>query len=365
MNLEELIERLLSTGAIQRLARNRAAQFGTMRRPLVGAELLPVQNQPENAYTDDQVKYRTIVGNAGTRYSPVVLKGNAYVGTVKVELFESDLGSELTSREYDALIRYLDRRDSMEAMASVINFLDTTVNRGLEELREVYRWQAIENALVQRRGAGGFREDIAFSDPAGHRANAANAWSDDTKDPFEDIYDRVQLLADKGFAVSRIFSSRNVTTIMANNDKVRTRTGSVKVSAANGAFTVAGGRASLDQINSAMRSEGLPEIELLDWIYRTQTGTKRYISDDVMIFIGTTGRDQTIEMGDEDIPAELLADTLGYYGVGRAAGQSDSGRVLQAVHKTDKPPRIEAQGWETGAPVILEPEAIATVKAIH
>jgi hypothetical protein len=364
-DIQRLIDQMGTLGAFDRIARNRLAQFGTRTRRLVGAELLPVQTVPENSYTDDTVKYRTVVANAGTRYSPVVLKGNTLVGTVKVELFDIDLGSELTSRDYDALIRYLDRNDSMEAMANITNFLDTTVNMGLEELREVYRWQAMEKATVTRIGANNYREVIPYSNPAGHRAAAAAAWSVDTNDPFADINNRVQLLADKGFQVSRIFTSRNVVGIMGNNDIVRTRTGTVKVSAANGQFTVAGGRASLAQINTAMGDEGLPPLELYDLIYRMQDGTtNRFISSDVMIFVGLTGRDVQLDLNNPDNVNEILPNTVGYYGVGRAAGQSGSGRVLQARFKDDKPPRVEAQGWETSAPVITEPEAIATITGI-
>lgn len=364
-DIQRIIDQMATTGAIDRITRNRLAQFGTRTRRLIGAELLPAQTVPENSYTDDTVKYRTVIANAGTRYSPVVLKGNALVGTVKVELFDIDIGSELTSRDYDALVSYLNRNDTMEAMASLTNFLDTTVNMGLEELREVYRWQAIEKASVTRIGANNYREVIPFSNPAGHRAAAAAAWSVDTNDPFDDINNRVQLLTDKGFQVGRIFAGRNVVNIMGNNDKVRTRTGTVKVSAANGQFTVAGGRASLAQINTAMGDEGLPPIELYDLLYRMQDGTTgRFISADVMIFVGLTGRDVQLELNNPDQVNELLPDTLGYYGVGRAAGQSAPGRVIQQKFKDDKPPRVEAQGWETSAPVITEPEAIASITGI-
>lgn len=364
-DLQRLIDQMGTTGAINRIARNRLAQFGTRTRRLIGAEILPSQDVSENSYVDDTVKYRTVIGNAGTRYSPVVLKGGALVGTVKVELFDIDIGSELTSRDYDALVSYLNRNDSIEAMASLTNFLDTTVNMGLEELREVYRWQAIELAQVTRLGANNYREVIAYSNPSGHRAAAAAAWSVDANDPFDDIHNRVQLMSDKGFQVSRIITTRNVVGIMAGNDKVRTRTGSVKVNAANGAFTVAGGRASLAQINSALGDEGLPNIEIYDLVFRKQDGTTgRFISNDVMIFVGLTGRDVQLDLNNPDNTNEIIPDTLGYYGVGRAAGQSAPGRVLQAVAKTDKPPRIEAQGWETSAPVITEPEAVATITGI-
>lgn len=364
-DIQRLIDQLNTDGDIQRLARNRAIQFGTRTRRLLGAEILPAVNQEENRYVDDTVRYRTVVGNAGTRYSPVVIKGGALVGSVEVNLFEMDLGSELTAREYDALIRYLDRNLSMEASAQVMDFLNRTVNMGLEELREVYRWQAIQNAVVNRRGANGYREDVQYSNPEGHRAAAAAAWSNDANDPFDDIFAMAQVLTDKGFAVGRIVSTRQVVNIMGLNEKVRTRTGTVRVNAANGQFTTSGGGASLAQINAALAGEGLPEITIYDEIYRTQTGTRRFIDPDVMIMIGRTGRDETVVLDEADPDSnELLPDTLGYYGVGRAAGQSEPGRVLQMVHKTDKPPRIEAQGWETSAPVITEPEAVAVIQDI-
>lgn len=362
-DIQGLLNQMDTDGAFTRLARDRRAQFGMRNRPLIGATLLPVVDQPENAYRDDTVKYRTIIANAGTRYSPVVLKKGALVGSVQVELFEMDLGSELTSKEYDALIRMLNRNLTMDAAAAVTNFLNVTVNMGLEELREVYRWQCIENAVVQRRGANGYKEDIKYSNPAGHRAVAASAWSNNANDPFVDIFNRVELLRSKGFAVNRIFTSSAVVGILALNDKIRTRAGAITVNVGGG-LIVQGGRASLDQINSMLRAEGLPALEINDAIYRTSTGTKRFMSANVMIFCGTTGRDESIELGDAESTVELLPDTLGYYGVGRAAGQSDVGRVLMAEHKRDKPPRIEAQGWETSAPVITEPEAIATITGI-
>lgn len=349
--------------AIERIARNRAAQFGTRTRRLIGAEVLPATDVPENAYTDDTVRYRTIMANAGTRYSPVVLKGSAYVGTVKVELFDIDIGSELTSREYDTLIRYLNSNQTMDAIASVTDFLNTTVNMSLEETREVYRWQAIEKALVTRKGANSYYEQIAYSNPAGHRAAAAAAWSVDTNDPMTDILNRQALMATKGFQVGRIITTRNVIGIMGGNDLMRSRAGAVTVNVGGG-LVVQGAAADQSAINRIFQNNGLPIPELYDLLFRTQSGTGRFISSDVMIFLATTGRDATLELGDTAGTVELLPDTLGYYGVGRASGQATPGRVMQAVHKTDKPPRIEAQGWETSAPVITEPEAIATITGI-
>lgn len=364
-DLSGLLEQMRQDGAFVRIARNRAAQFGTGARPRLGAEFLPAVNQEENAYTDDTVKYRTVVANAGTRYSPVVLKRGAYVGSVKVEMFEMDLGSELTSREYDALLRYLDRDATMEATAQIVRFVNTTVNEGMEELREVYRWQCIESALVKRRGANGFKEDIKYSNPAGHRATAAAAWSNSANDPMVDIFNRVQLLKSKGYTVNRIITTMNVVNILSLNDKMRTRAGAITVNVGGG-LVVQGGMANRDQINQIFRANGLPALELYDEVYRHSTGTARFISNDVMIFISTTGRSEEIILDETsaEIQSELLTDTLGYYGVGRASGQSDAGRVIIAEHIERKPPRIEAEGWETSAPVITEPEAIATITGI-
>lgn len=361
-DIATLIAQMQQNGSVTRIARNRLAQFGTRTRRLIGAEVLPARDVPDNMFTDDTVKYRTVVANAGTRYSPVQLKQGVLSGSVDVKVFDTDIGSELTSQDYEALMRYLDRNQTLEATASITNFLDTTVNQSLEELREVYRWQCIESALVQRRGHNGYREDIPYSNPAGHRAVAAAAWSG-AADPMVDIFNRVQLMADKGFAVSRIISTRKVVGIMGLNANMRTRSGKVTVNVGGG-LIVQGGRASLSEINSIMSAEGLPAIELYDLLYRTQTGSVRFISDNVMIFLGTTGRDVSLDLGDAATPVEILPDTLGYTAVGKATGMPTPGRVIQAKFKDDRPPRVEAQGWEAIAPVILEPEAIATITGI-
>lgn len=360
-DIATLIDTMRRDGSIERLARNRTAQFGTETRRRIGAELLPARDVEENAFTDDTVRYRTVIANAGTRYSPVQLKSGVLSGSVDVKLFDSDIGSELTSRDYDALLRYLDRNQTMEAIASVTNFLDTTVNQALEELREVYRWQAIEKAIINRRGHNGYKEDIPLSNPPGHRVTAASTWSNDANDPFEDIFNRAQLLTDKGFRVSRIITSRKVLGIMGNNDKVRTRAGLITVNVGGG-LVVQGGNATQEQIGRMFRDNGLPVPEIYDDVYRTQTGTVRFISDNVMIFIGETNQDATLDIGADTV--EILPNVLGYTAVGRAAGQSAPGRVIQAKFKDDKPPRVEAQGWETVSPVITEPEAIASIEGI-
>lgn len=359
MDIGQLIYQLTVDGAIDGIARNQTAQFGTSARPYLGATILPERTVPQNAYREDSISYRTIVANAATRYSPVQKKGGAMIGSFLVELGEQDIGSEFTSRDYDALLGYLRNGATMEAMASIINFLDITVNRALLELNEKDRWAAIVNAEVTRTGDNKYSETVAYSNPAGHRASAAAAWSTDSTDIMEEIFSYVDMLAAKGYTVSRIISSRNVVSIMAGNDTIKTRAGRVYVSA--GTITSASGRATAGVINQIFSEDGLPPIELYDLQYRTASGTARFIPNDCMIFLCTTGRDEALDLGDE---IEIIPDTLGYHAIGRPAGSSTPGRVLRAEAFSNKPPRIEAEGWQTSLPVITEPEAIAVITDI-
>ena len=61
----------------------------------------------------------------------------------------------------------------------------------------------------------------------------------------------------------------------------------------------------------------------------------------------------------------LVENTIGYVGVGRAVGQRAPGRVVRVEAFNNKPPRIEAEGWQTTLPVIADPESIAVIKGIH
>lgn len=361
MDIATLVERMMSDGTVQRVARNPRAQFGTAARRYIGAEILPERLTMENSYTEEAVRYRTIVANAGSRYGPVQLKKGELVGTFEVKLAESDIGRELTSRDYDALIRLLGRNLSMDATAAVIRFADTLLNLALVEILERWRWQAIVNAQVVLSGDNEYLENVAYSNPAGHRVNVAGDWDTDTYDPFDDIFAMADMFASKGFTLSRIITSRKVVSKMAGNDKVKTRTNRVTVNT-SGQITSVGGRPALSDINAALNADGLPSIEIYDLQYRTQTGTGRFLADTVMVLIAETGRDETLDLGDS--VQEQLVNTLGYTGVGRAAGQDTPGRVIRLESFRNKPPRIEGEAWQTGLPVILEPEAIAVLQNI-
>jgi len=360
MDIAALVASLIADGTVRTLAINTGAQFGIAPRAYLGASLLPERTVPENAYREEGIRYRTVIANSGTRYSPSQKKGADIIGSFLVELGNSDLAREFTARDYDALLRLLSSNITMDAAATLTRWLDT-VNLGLVELNERQRWQAIVDASVVATGDNGYTETITYSNPASHRAAAGGTWSSDAYDLFNDILAMADLLASKGFTVGRIITSRPVLSIMSGNDKVKARTGVATISS-TGQIQATAGRASRDAINSALGRDDLPPIETYDLQYRTQTGTGYFLKRDVLVMVATTGRDETIDLG--DTAPIVINDTVGYMAVGRAAGQSGPGRVLRMEAKQDKPPRIEAEGWQTSLPVITEPESIAVITGI-
>lgn len=201
MDLNTLISNMDRDGYFPMVARDPRAQFGVATRRYIGAEVLPERNVEENAFRETSIKYRTVIANSGTRYSPAQKKAGEIVGEFLVELGESDIAREFTGRDYDILLKKLGGNRDMEATMQFIGWLDTTVNRALVELNEKQRWDAIVSASVTRTGDNSYTETVSYSNPANHRAAAGGAWSSDLYDPYDDIYTQAQLLFDKGYNV--------------------------------------------------------------------------------------------------------------------------------------------------------------------
>ena len=364
MDILSTLHDMATSGDFVAISRNPLAQFGRNRRQYLGATLLPERMVMENAFREESIRYRTVIANAGTRYSPVQKKGANLVGAFEVILAESDIGSEFSGRDYDALLRILAQAGggtpSMEAVAQITRWLDSTVNLPLVEVLELWRWQAIVSAAVTLTGSNGYNETVSYSNPTNHRAAQTANWSTDSTDVFEDIHTMADLLASKGYTVNRMITSRTVLAKMAGNDTVKSRVG-VAVVNASGQIAAAAGRATMEAINGALNADGLPPIELYDLQYRTSTSTGYFLPRDVFVLVGTTGRDEAVDLGDSEV---MVNDTLGYTAVGRAVGQSMPGRHIMATPKDNKPPRIEGEGWQTALPVITEPEAIAVINSI-
>jgi len=361
MDIASLLNQARADGTLTRLMRNVLAQFGRPQRRYLGAELLPERMVEENQYTEESIRYRTIVANGGTRYGPAQKKGGDLIGTFDVKLANSDIARELSGRDYDILLRYLGRNASMDAIAALTNWAETTLNLALIEVNEAWRWQAIVDASVIIEGDNAFREPVALTNPAGHRVNVADDWADPTYDPFQDIYAMADLLQSKGYTVGRMFAGTPVLTKLARNPKVAART-SHFVANNGGALELVAGRASLMGVNMALQMDGLPPIERYDLRYNTQNGDVRFLHEQAFVLVALTGRNEELDIPDGE--QTLITDTSGYTAIGKPAGHSEPGRVINTEFKTDKPPRIEGQAWQTSFPILAEPEAVAVLKNI-
>jgi hypothetical protein len=362
MDLITLLNKLNADGVFGTLARNSFAQFGTPVRRYVGAEILPERLTSENAYREDLIRYRTVIANDAPRYSPPVKKGGAdFLGSFLVETGTQDILAELTGREFDALVAAANRGDAESVAQTITNWVDLRVNRALIEKTEVQRWQALVDAQVVRVGANGYTETISYSDPAGHRSAEGGSWANDAYDPMDDIIAKHELLASKGYRTSRIITSTAVVSALAKNAKISARTGTLQV--VGGSLVSAGGFATINSINQMLQSNGLPVIETYDATYRTEDGTmNKFLAEDAMVFVAEGGLDpQTFQFEDE---TRVVSNPLGYTAIGRGAGQQEPGRVINVEVKTNKPPRVEAEGWQESLPVITEVEAVAVINDI-
>jgi hypothetical protein len=366
MDLKALIEKMVRDRQFRTITGNPLAQFGRRGRNYLGATLLPERNVPDNEYMEDGIRYRTVIANSGDRYSPVQLKEGILYGSMRVSLGHSDIGSQISAAHYDALLRIIanaGNNPSMEAVSRILRWADTTLNLPLIELNEKQRWDAIVSASVVRTGDNGYTETVSYPNPSGHRVAAGGDWDSDAYDPYDDIIAGAELLASKGYTVNRIIASRSVISELGMNTKIQTRVG--RLSIIGGTVVGLPGRASIAQINALFSEDGLPPIEEYNLQYRTQNGSGYFLPRNVLVMVATTGIDEDIDFGDsEEIPP--VRDTLGYMGIGRAAGQTEPGRVIPPprVITDSKPPRIEGEGWQTALPIITEPEAIYVITGV-
>lgn len=361
MNIGGLVYDATVRGDFALIARNPMAQFGTATREYVGASILPRQRRTKNAYTERGISFRTVIANSGARHGSAQRKGGARVGAMDVRTANSDIQAVLDSEEYDALIELLDNGADMAAMASIVNFVDISVNLALEELVEAQRWQAIVNASVVRKGNNGYTETVTYPTFAGLRAAVATDWSVDTNDPMLDIMAMARALRKRGRRINRIFMAETDLETLMKNAKIQSRLGGVVISA-TGQIQGQPGFVTPEMLNRYFISQNLPMIETYDLQYNTETGAGYFLPRGAMVFVSTTGRNQNIDLGNGVFFP--LDNTVGYVADGRPVGQPDPGKVIQVKFYEDKPPRLVSEGWQDTMTVITEPDAIAVLTGI-
>lgn len=368
--LTELLVEIEESGDLTELMTNPAAQFGTPDNPYVGPRILAEQNRDENMYKENDVKYKTFIANAGSYYSPAQLNSAGQLtGSFNVELGKTDQADQITAQDYNNLMKLINRKASREAIMAALQWMNMHILKPHLDLNEKYRWDAVIDAEVIRTGSNGYSETVTYPDPSGHRvtipsgtvANPAGWYeTDNSYDPFEDIFEMVDLLSKKGYRVNRILTGgRKIMSVLGKNPTVRERTSRITVSTA-GQIEAMVGRATQAQINAYMNEEGIPAVEIYSKTYHTrESGEQLFIPDNKLVFLCSTGRTEPVDLGSRGVLE--LENTLGYFAIGTPAGQFQPGRVVNTEERNLYPGGFYAEGIQMGLPVILHPEAIAVL----
>lgn len=351
-----------ANGAFSTIARNPLAQFGTPVRRYVFSEILPEKLVRQNAFRESLVRYRTRPAQDLPRFSPPIKKaGLGLVGEQLVMLGTQGVAYEIAGEDFDNLVATAAEGDDATARQMINQFIDLNVKRALVEKHEIQRAQALINAQVVRSGDNGFGETIDLPNPAGHRVAAGGDWTSDVYDPMDDIIAMHQLLASKGYQTSRILTTTQVVSTLARNAKISSRTGTLQV--VGGSLVAAGGFATVNSINQMLQSNGLPVIETYDAVYRNNAGDiVPFMPAGTMLFVAQGGQnEQTFEFEGE---TRIVPNPLGYTALGRVAGQSAPGPIINVAFNGSYPPSVQAEGISESLPVVLEPEAVAVINSI-
>jgi hypothetical protein len=398
MTLLELLQMLRDTGDYSRLTLDLLAQFGTEQAPYVGAQILPEQSRSENAYTEQQVRYMSVLANAGSSYSPAqVNTGGRIFGEFKVSFGNTNVADNLTAGEYASLMKLIalstaggNDNATIQAAAQVMRFLDRSIREPMLMLNELYRWQAIIDGTVKRRGSNGYSEDVVYPMPAGHRvtvpggtlANPAGWFeTDNSYDPYNDFLAAKRFLAAKGYTVSRIISNFTAAHAFMGNSRVRDRLSGTTVLGEAATFQRMAGSVSMDAVSNELQAMMLPRWEIYDrtFNYRNPNSTNtngietgRFLDRmagavkvNPVVLICESGREENlIDFGDgSSLPngGITLENTLGYYGIGTVAGQAAPGRHFYETVTEKHPGGLYAESIQEGLPVITEPEAFYVI----
>lgn len=367
MDIQTLLNLLNKEGDVTRLTRDPFAQFGSemLRKTYLGARFLPerlMTGSNNNVIREEETRFRTVIAEDSGRYDPVPLRHRTEVNDMSVEMGNFDIGREIDGSEYDAIIEMLARSQDSSAKAKLLLLVDTMLNQALKDKKEKQRWQAIIDAKVRIEKSNGQEYDVLLQDPPGHRIVSPNFFSDNSFDPFEILFDSINVLKNIGFGnIQAIVSTFAPISAMAKNEQVRTRLGGLRVDTTNNSVSpVRRGVVGKAVLDAALGDEGLPPFTEYNQGYNTETQFINYVPKDAIVIIAETPRMEELIVPDgEDL---LLFNTLGYYGVGRCQGQSSVGDVIKLFHKEDKPVRIEGQAEGVGFSVVTESKAIFVIR---
>lgn len=370
MEISQLLDQMQTDGTLYRVASDPSVQFGTPQRTYVGASILPERTVRQNAYRESRIGYRTLVANHGSRYAPAQRKNGKFVGHFDVILSDSDIADEFTGEEYDTLLAMLtpitgpitaDNAVGMAAVAQLVRWIDKGINLPLVEVNEKMRWEALVDKRVVLRGDNGYRENINYPSYPDLTITASD-WRDPLVDPMTDFQRLTTAFSGRGVDIARIVMGLPAITLLLNNTIIKGRIGPVVIANGNNLMQ-SSSIIDVTALNSLFARNNLPAIEPYNLQYRTSTGSKFFLRRDAALIVGRSDNEETLDLGEGTF--EVLPGTLGYTAVGRGVGRSSPGRYIRSEAFDNKPPRINAEGWQTSLPVITEPELVGVINGIR
>lgn len=370
MGIEELIVKLEGEMAFEKSANNPLLQFGDAGKVRLFGQLLPERTVKKNIFRENAIKFRSMIANASTRFSPPQKKRGIAMGSFLAELSNSDTAVDLDTEVYEEVLEYIQDGLSLQAVNTLLRFFDQGISQSLADLRELEKTQAISLGYVVRRGANNFEEIVDYPKFTGHRVTIPSGTAGSPAGFYDPAYDilgtlraKIKMLRDKGYTVNRV-----ITTSQILNGALIPNTGIQKYGIMNVAATSQNGattnitvptRTDVGNVTAAFTAQGIPVPEIYDEVYYDQAGAHKFMGD-VFIMLCSTGRSETVVIPGTPAPL-LLPNTLGYYAVGRATAQLAPGVATKLEYFDGKDARIEAMGWQCGFPIVQDPEAIVVL----
>jgi hypothetical protein len=339
---------------------------GPRNQRYLGAELLPEQLRESNQYDEEDFHLLDLIAADVDAYSPPPFMGVfARAGAFNVRMGDSGLATQMPTKTYSDIIKLLRTSASMERVANAILRWNEVITAAMLTYNERQRWNAIVVGEVVRRIAQ-TEETIPYPEAAGQRSVLVNAWSDEAYDPMADLFAVRTRATSLGYSgVRRIITTRASLDILLNNPHVQRRIGQV---------SIVGDQEYIDyadesRLRGYLSANGLPSIETYDEVWRSQTGTGRYLPEGVMVFVYNTGRtiEDIIELEEEIYVPDNQGAGLGYCGIGTPAGHEDlgPGRWQDLVYNGGSRPNIFGEGVQKSLPVFSDPSAFQVYSSIR
>lgn len=369
-DLKSLLDWLLQDRSLDTILANPLSQWGPASRPMKGANFLPPKLVEKNQDTIEDVRFRTVAAQDGTRYSPAQLVGGGEMfGKIHYRLGHSDLMREISGPDYDGIVRYLNANMGMQAAAKVVGLFDTFINQAMVEHDELAIWEAIVSNSITRRGANAYFEYDEGIDLSSQRVTAQCDWTDADTTPWTtDILPSIRRLVASGYQRSgiRIMTTDQVLMTLAEHPQTARYLVQTPLATGQSVQEATGVFSNADVTRVFLAKMGIMSVDTHDIRIQTETGELRAYPESNMTFIASTGRSEEVLYNVADpSQVKIVPDVIGFNAIGVANGVTTPGRQGNMnVFTGTKAARIEFEGWQASGPVILNPQAIANISAI-